>query len=71
MEMVNRNSAMTLQLQLSCRGLAKMDFLGMSDPYVEVHEYSALMDKYVKIGETEVLSKASVPDPHARECTWS
>jgi hypothetical protein len=48
-----------------------MDFLGLSDPYVEVHEYSALMDKYVKIGETEVLSKASVPDPHARECTWS
>ena len=47
------------KLQISCRGLAKMDFLGKSDPYVEVYEYRVLMDVYVKIGETEVQLKVA------------
>ena len=61
------------KLQISCRGLAKMDFLGKSDPYVEVYEYRVLMDVYVKIGETEVQrsrwprrSSPRTPIPQAR-----
>jgi hypothetical protein len=44
----------TLSLELSCNNLAKMDFMGKSDPYIEVLEYSDQTGEWAEIGKTEV-----------------
>ena len=51
-----------LRLELSCRNLAKMDFRGKSDPYVEVSEFRAAENRYKELGMTEVQMKELNPD---------